>query len=48
MGNPTLPTISDKIISWPIHNGKLIASLLRELKEKDLEIRELRQSVSAL
>jgi predicted RNase H-like nuclease (RuvC/YqgF family) len=31
-----------------IHNRKLIAVLSRELKEKDSEIQELRQTVNAL
>jgi hypothetical protein len=29
------------------HNRKLIASLSRELKEKDSEIRELRQAITS-
>jgi hypothetical protein len=31
-----------------IHNRKLIAALSRELKEKDLEIQELRQNINSL
>jgi polyhydroxyalkanoate synthesis regulator phasin len=31
-----------------IHNRKLIAALSRELKEKDSEIQELRQTITAL
>jgi predicted RNase H-like nuclease (RuvC/YqgF family) len=30
-----------------IHNRKLIAALSRELKQKDVEIQELRQTVSS-
>jgi hypothetical protein len=49
MGNSTLPTVTDKLnIMASIHNRKLIAALSRELKEKDLEIQELRQTVTAL
>jgi hypothetical protein len=31
-----------------IHNRKLITALSRELKEKDLEIQELKQTVTSL
>ena len=49
MGNSTLPTVSDKLnIMASIHNRKLIASLSRELKEKDSEIHELRRTVTAV
>ena len=49
MGNSTLPTVSDKLnIMASIHNRKLIAALSRELKEKDTDIQELRQSVTSL
>src|SRR5919107_3212025 len=49
MGNSTLPTVSDKLnIMASIHNRKLIAGLSRELKEKDLEIQELRQTIAIL
>jgi septal ring factor EnvC (AmiA/AmiB activator) len=49
MGNSTLPTVSDKLnIMASIHNRKLIAALSRELKEKDLEIQELRQTIATL
>ena len=49
MGNSTLPTVSDKLnIMASIHNRKLIAGLSRELKEKDSEIKELRQTVITL
>jgi hypothetical protein len=47
-GNSTLPTVSDKLnIMASIHNRKLIAALSRELKEKDSEIQELRQTITA-
>jgi hypothetical protein len=46
MGNSTLPTVSDKLnIMASIHNRKLIAALSRELKEKDTQIQELKQTV---
>ena len=38
-------SLSDKT---KIHNKKLIAALSRELKEKDSEIQELRQTVASL
>lgn len=45
-GTSILPTISDKLnIMASIHNRKLIAALSRQLKEKDYEIQELRQTV---
>jgi hypothetical protein len=49
MGNSTLPTVSDKLnVMASIHNRKLIAVLSRDLKEKDVEIRELKQTVTSL
>jgi TolA-binding protein len=49
MGNSTLPTISDKLnVMASIHNRKLIAVLAKGLKEKDLEIEDLKQRVSLL
>ena len=49
MGNSTLPTVSDKLnIMASINNRKLIATLSRELKEKDAEIQELKQTVTSL
>jgi hypothetical protein len=49
MGNSTLPTISDKLnVMASIHNRKLIAVLAKGLKERDLEIEELKQRVSSL
>ena len=36
MGNSTLPTVCDKLnIMASIHNRKLIATLMRELNERD-------------
>ena len=49
MGNSTLPIVSDKLnVMASIHNRKLISALSRELKEKDVEIKELRQTVTSL
>jgi len=49
MGNSTLPTVSDKLnVMASIYNRKLIAVLTKELKEKDVEIEELKQQVSSL
>jgi predicted transcriptional regulator len=49
MGNSTLPTVSDKLnVMASIHNRKLISLFARELKEKDVEIEELKQQVSSL
>jgi hypothetical protein len=49
MGNSTLPTVSDKLnVMASIHNRKLIAVLAKGLKEKDLEIEDLKQRVSSL
>jgi hypothetical protein len=49
MGNSTLPTVSDKLnVMASIHNRKLIAVLVKELKEKDVEIEELKQNMASL
>jgi hypothetical protein len=49
MGNSTLPTVIDKLnIMASIHNRKMIAALIRELKEKDSIIEELRQKINSL
>ena len=49
MGNSTLPIVSDKLnVMASIHNRKLISALSRELKEKDVEIKELRQAITSL
>ena len=48
MGNSTLPIVSDKLnVMASIHNRKLISALSRELKEKDVEIKELRQAITS-
>jgi hypothetical protein len=49
MGNSTLPTVIDKLnVMASIHNRKMIAALIRELKEKDSIIEEQRQKVNSL
>ena len=49
MGNSILSTVSDKLnVTASIHNRKLIAALSRELKQKDSEIQELRQTIISL
>jgi predicted transcriptional regulator len=49
MGNSTLPTVSDKLnVMASIYNRKLIAVLAKELKEKDVEIEELKQNIASL
>ena len=49
MGNSTLPTVSDKLnVMASIHNRKLISVLSRELKEKDSQIQQLKQTVTSL
>jgi hypothetical protein len=49
MGNSTLPTVIDKLnVMASIHNRKMITALVRELKEKDSIIEELRQKIDSL
>src|SRR5438105_14103266 len=49
MGNSTLPTVSDKLnVMASIHNRKLVAALAKELKQKETEIQELKQSFTLL
>jgi hypothetical protein len=46
MGNSTLPTICDKLnIMAAIHNRKLIAALVRELKELDSIIEKFEERI---
>ena len=49
MGNSTLPTVCDKLsIVASVHNRKLIAALVNELKEKDIIIQDLENKVIEL
>jgi hypothetical protein len=49
MGNSTLPTVSDKLnIMASIHNRKMIAALVKEMREKDSEIEELKHKIISL
>jgi hypothetical protein len=49
MGNSTLPTVCDKLnIMAVIHNRKLIAAVLRELKERDSIIEKLEERVLSI
>jgi hypothetical protein len=49
MGNSTLPTVCDKLnIMAAIHNRKLIAAILRELRERDSIIEKFEERIIAL
>jgi hypothetical protein len=49
MGNSTLPTVCDKLnLVASIHNRKLTAAIVKELKEKDLKIKQLSDRVVEL
>jgi hypothetical protein len=49
MGNSTLPTVCDKLsIVASVHNRKLIAALVNEMKEKDIIIQDLENKVIEL
>jgi hypothetical protein len=49
MGNSTLPTVSDKLnIMAAVHNRKMIAVLVKEMREKDSEIEELKHKIISL
>ena len=49
MGNSTLPTVCDKLnLIASIHNQKLTTALSRELKEKDLKIKQLSDRILEL
>jgi hypothetical protein len=49
MGNSTLPTVCDKLnLIASIHNRKLTATMARELKEKDIQMKQLSDRVIEL
>ena len=49
MGNSTLPTVCDKLnVMAAIHNRKLIATLTRELKERDSIIEKFEERIIAI
>ncbi len=49
MGNSTLPTVCDKLnLVASVHNRKLIAALINELKEKDSIIQDLENKIIEL
>lgn len=49
MGNSTLPTVCDKLnLIASVHNRKLTAAMARELKDKDLKIKQLSDKVVEL
>jgi hypothetical protein len=49
MGNSTLPTVCDKLnLVASIHNRKLTEIMMRELKEKDVKIKQLSDRVVEL
>jgi hypothetical protein len=49
MGNSTLPTVCDKLnVMASIHNRKLLATLARELNQKDLIINKLDERIESL
>ena len=49
MGNSTLPTVCDKLnLIASIHNRKLTANLAKELKDKDMKIKQLSDRIIEL
>jgi uncharacterized protein (DUF2461 family) len=49
MGNSTLPTICDKLnLVASVHNRKLTAAITKELKDKDIKIKQLSDKVVEL
>jgi phage shock protein A len=49
MGSSTLPTVCDKLnIMASIHNRKLIATLVRELQQRDSVVDKLEQRITSL
>jgi hypothetical protein len=49
LGNSSLPTVCDKLnVMASIHNRKLIAALVRELREKDETIQVFEERIIAM
>jgi hypothetical protein len=49
MGNSTLPTVCDKLnLFASVHNRKLTAAITREMKEKEVKIKQLADKVIEL
>ena len=49
MGNSTLPTVCDKLnLMASIHNRKLTAAMSKELREKDVKIKQLSDRIAQL
>jgi len=49
MGNSTLPTVCDKLnLIASIHNRKLTAAITKELKDKDMKIKQLSDRIIEL
>jgi hypothetical protein len=49
MANSTLPTVCDKLnLVVSVHNRKLIAAVTKELKDKDIKIKQLSDKVVEL
>jgi hypothetical protein len=49
MGNSTLPTVCDKLnLMASVHNRKLMAAMSKELKDKDVTIKQLSDRVIEL
>ena len=49
MGNSTLPTVCDKLnLVASIHNSKLTVAITKEMREKDVKIKQLSDRVVEL
>ena len=49
MGNSTLPTVCDKLnLLASVHNRKLTAAMSKELREKDVKIKQLSDRIAQL
>ena len=49
MGNSTLPTVCDELnVMAAIHNRKLVAALMRGLREKDQIIEKFEERIVAI